>query len=112
MRVPAKVESALGIRSAIEHHPFDVRVSGVAGELPNLRSTGPRLRGDVRAFELTCWVLWKRQPEACGLGTCGYIPAVDVVRVRDPEGGRRVVGRNQLVGGRLTLRSPSVDADD
>ena len=59
MRVPAKVESALRIGSAIEHQPFDVGVGDVAGKLPNLRSTGPGLRGDLRAFKLTCWMFWK-----------------------------------------------------
>src|SRR6478672_3415470 len=107
MRVAAKVESALRIGSAIEHQPFDVGVGDVPGKLPNLRSTRPGLRGDLRTFELAGWMLWKRDPEACGLRTCGDIPAVGVVGVRDPEGGRRVVGRNQLVGGSLTLSAPS-----
>src|SRR5688572_25134755 len=113
MRVPAKVESALRVGSAIEHHPFDVGVGDVAGKLPNLHSTGPGLRGDLRAFKLTCWMFWKSQPEACCLGTCGHIPAVGIVGVRDPEGGRRVVGRKQLVGGSLTILtwSASVDSD-
>src|SRR5688572_66711 len=112
MRVPAKVESALRVGSAIEHHPFDVGVGDVAGKLPKLRSTGPGLRGDLRAFKLTCWMFWKSQPEACRLGTCGHIPAVGIVGVRDPEGGRRVVGRKQLVGGSLTLTASSVGSDD
>jgi hypothetical protein len=56
MRVPAKVESALRIASAIEHQPFDVGVGDVAGKLPNLRSTGPGLRSDLRAFKLARWV--------------------------------------------------------
>src|SRR3954471_19819809 len=57
-------------------------------------------------------MFWKRDPEACGLGTCGHIPAVGVVGVRDPEGSRRVVGRNQLVGGILTLGAAAVGSDD
>ena len=59
MRVPAKVESALRIGSAIEHQPFDIGVGDVAGKLPHLHSTGPGLRGDLRAFKLTYWMFWK-----------------------------------------------------
>src|SRR5262249_45027044 len=61
--------------------------------------------------KLTCWMFWKSQPEACCLRTCGHIPSVGIVGVRDPEGGRRGVGRNQLVGSILTLTAPSVDSD-
>src|SRR5262245_22515398 len=113
MRVPAKVESALRIGSAIEHQTFDVGVGDIAGKLPHLHSTGPGLRSDLRAFKLTCRMFWKSQPEACCFRTCGHIPAVGVVGVRDPEGGRRVVGRKQLVGGSLTILtwSASVDSD-
>src|SRR6187401_2220067 len=114
MVVPAKVESTLRIGSAIEHQAFDVGVGDVAGKLSKLDSTGPGLRGDLRAFKLTCWMFWESHPEACCLRTCGHIPAISIVGVCDPEGGRRVVGRKQLVGGSVTILtwSASVDSDD
>src|SRR5205814_8047997 len=56
-------------------------------------------------------MFWKSQSEACCLRSCGHIPAVGIVGVRDPEGGRRVVGRKQLVGGILTLSAASVGSD-
>ncbi len=111
IRVTAKVEFTLCIGSAIEHQPFDVGVGDVAGKLPKLRSTRPGSLTDVRAFKLTRRMFWESHPEACCLRTCGHIPAVRIVGVRDPEGGRRVVGRNQLVGGILTLSAPSVGSD-
>src|SRR5438309_9280107 len=102
MRVPAKVEFTLCIGAAIEHQPVDAGVGDVAGKLPQLHSTGPGSLTDLRAFKLTRWMFWESHPEACLLRTCGRIPAVSIVGVRDPEGGRRVVGRNQLIGGVLT----------
>src|SRR5215472_5908775 len=102
MRVPAKVEFTLRTGSAIKHHPVDVGVGDVAGKLPQLRSTRPGSLTDLCAFKLTRWMFWQSDPEACLLRTCGHIPAVSIVGVRDPEGGRRVVGRNQLIGGILT----------
>jgi hypothetical protein len=111
IRVPAKVEFTLRIGSAIQHQPFDVRVGDVARKLPKLCSTGPGFRTELRAFKLTCWMFWESHPEACCLRTCGHITAVSVVGVRDPEGGRRVVGRNQLVGGILTILTLSAPID-
>src|SRR6185369_5832643 len=99
---PAKVEFALCIVAAIEHQPVDAGVRDVAGKLLHLHTTRPGLRSDLCAFKLTRWMFWESHPEACCLRTCGHIPAVSIVGVRDPEGGRRVVGRNQLVGGVLT----------
>ena len=102
MRVPAKVEFTLCIGSAIEHQPVDVGVGDVAGKLLQLRPTRPGPRTDLRAFKLTRWMLRQSHPEACCLRTRGHIPAVSIVGVGDPEGGHRVVGRNQLIGGILT----------
>src|SRR5580698_9167794 len=102
MRVPAKVELTLCIRSAIEHQPIDVGVRDVAGKLLQLHTTRPGGLTDLCPFKLTRWMFRESQPEARCLRTRGHISAVSIVGVRDPEGGRRVVGRNQLVGGILT----------
>ena len=99
MRVPAQVEFTLRIGAAIEHQPVNVGVSDVAGKLLQLHTTRPGSLTDFRAFKLTRWMFRESHPETCCLRTCGHITAVSIVGVRDPEGGRRVVGRNQLVGG-------------
>src|SRR5579863_2138656 len=69
IRVPAQVEFALRIGSAIQHQPFDVGVGDVAGKLPKLRSTGPGSLTDLCAFKLTRWMFWESHPEACCLRT-------------------------------------------
>jgi hypothetical protein len=103
MRVPAQVEFPLRIGSAIKHQPVYVGVGDVAGKLTQLHATRPGLRTDLRAFKLTRWMFRQSDPEAGRLRTRRHIPAVRLVGVGDPEGGGRVVGRTQLIGGILTF---------
>src|SRR5437762_13010189 len=67
-------------------------------------STWPGLLTDVRAFELPRRMLRQGEPETCRIGPRGHVVPVDIVRIRDPESGRRVVGRNQDVLGVLAGR--------
>src|SRR5437762_7293087 len=54
-------------------------------------STWPGLLTDVRAFELPRRMLRQGEPETCRIGPRGHVVPVDIVRIRDPESGRRVV---------------------
>src|SRR6476660_9326952 len=84
-------EMAVGSGAAVEHETVKVRMGGVALELPHLRSPRPRLRTDLRVFELANTVLRQGEPETCRVGPRGYVIPVNIARVGDPESRRRVV---------------------
>src|SRR3954470_8698214 len=69
--MPADGEMAIGPGAAVQHESIDVRMSGVALELPHLHSTWPGLRTDRRAFELARRMLRQRKPETCRIGSRG-----------------------------------------
>src|SRR5262245_28034062 len=83
--IAADGEMAIGPGGAVTHETVEVRMGDVALELADLRATRPGGLADLRAFELTCRMLRESEPEACRVGTGGYVVAVDVVRIGDPE---------------------------
>src|SRR5450631_4328016 len=63
--MPARGEMAIGPGAAIKHETVEVRMGGVALELPHPGTTWPGLRTDLRAFELTRRMLRQGEPETC-----------------------------------------------
>src|SRR5881396_2534186 len=61
--MPADGEMAIGPGAAIEHETVNVRMGGVALELPHLHSTWPGGLADLRAFELARRMLRQGEPE-------------------------------------------------
>src|SRR5690349_16052137 len=61
--MPADGKMAIGPRTAVHHETVNVRMGSVALELADPRTTWPRLRADLRAFELPCRMLRQREPE-------------------------------------------------
>src|SRR6185295_9102655 len=103
-RMPAGGEMAIGSRAAVEQETVKVRMGNIALELPHPGSTWPRLRTDLRAFELTGRMLRQGEPETCRIGPRGHVVPVNIVRIGDPESRRRVVGREQDILGVLAGR--------
>src|SRR6202021_1302588 len=97
-------EMAADPGAAVEHETVEVRMGGVALELPHPGSTRPGCLADLRAFELTRRMLRQGEPETCSVGTRGHVVAVNIVRIGDPESRRRVVGRDQDILGVLAGR--------
>src|SRR5436190_16237033 len=100
---------AIGPGSAVAHETVEVRMGDVALELAELRATWPGCLADLRAFELTCWMLREGEPETCRVGPRGHVVAINVVRVGDPEARRRVVRRDQdilgVLAGQIEVRA-------
>src|SRR5262249_26825119 len=93
--IPADGEMAIGPGAAVTHETVKVRMGDVALELLHLGSTRPGVLTDLCVFELASTVLRQGEPETCRVGSRGYVVAVDIVRIGDPESRRRVVGREQ-----------------
>src|SRR6185437_16138402 len=94
-------EMAIGLRAAVRHETVEVRMGGVALELPQPHATWPGCLADIRACERTGRMLREGEPETRRLGPRSHVVHVDVVRVGDPESRRRVVGRDQDILGAL-----------
>src|SRR5262249_61761374 len=107
--IPADGEMAIGPGAAVTHETVKVRMGDVALELLHLGSTRPGVLTDLCVFELASTVLRQGEPETCRVGSRGYVVAVDIVRIGDPESRRRVVGREQdilgVLAGRLEVRA-------
>src|SRR6185436_12264194 len=58
-------EMAIGPGAAVHHETVKVRMGSVPLELPDLHSTGPGLRTELRAFELTRRMHRQGEPETC-----------------------------------------------
>src|SRR5262249_60937771 len=102
-------EMAIGPGAAVTHETVKVRMGDVALELLHLGSTRQGVLTDLCVFELASTVLRQGEPETCRVGSRGYVVAVDIVRIGDPESRRRVVGREQdilgVLAGRLEVRA-------
>src|ERR1051326_837887 len=88
---PADGEMSIGPDAPVTHETVKVRMGGVALELPHLHPARPGLRTELRAFELTGRMLRHGEPETCRVGTGGHVVPVNIVRIGDPESGRRAV---------------------
>src|SRR5215471_11537149 len=77
--MPADGEMAIGSRTAVEHETVNVRMGGVAFELPHLRSTWPGVLTDLSAFELTRRMLGQGEPETRRVGPGGDVVPVHIV---------------------------------
>ena len=104
----ADAERAVGLGAAVEHETVEVGMGGVALEFPHPGSTWPDV--GVLAFVRSRRMLRQGEPETRLLGTRGHVVAVDIVRIGDPEGRRRVVGRDQDILGALAGRARSRSA--
>src|SRR4051812_13048201 len=62
-RMPADREMAIRPGAAVHQETVKGRMRGVALELAHLGATGPGLRTDLRAFELTRRMLRQGEPE-------------------------------------------------
>ena len=92
---------AVGLRAAVGHEPVKVGVGNIALELPQPGPARPGVLADLRAFELARRMHRQGVPEARRFGPRGHIVPVGVVRIGDPEGRCRVVGRDQDILGVL-----------
>src|SRR5215831_15132387 len=77
-RMPADGEMAIRPGPAVHHETVEVRMGRVALELADLRSPGPGLRADLRAFELARRMLRQGEPETYRVGPRGHVVTVDV----------------------------------
>ena len=90
-----QVEGVVFIDVAVEHEPVEVGMGHIAPEGAHRRSARPDGLADLRILERALRVFRQGQPEAVLVGTGRHIVDVAVVRVGDPEGGRRVVRGQQ-----------------
>src|SRR6476620_11204384 len=71
--MPADGEMAIGPGAAVGHETVKIRMGGVALEFLQRCSTWPGVLADLRAFELTRWMLRQREPETCRIGSRRHV---------------------------------------
>src|SRR5438132_4375606 len=76
--MPADGEMAIGPGAAVEQETVEVRMGGVALELPHPGSAWPGLLADLRAFELTRRMLGQGEPETCRIRPRGHVVPINI----------------------------------